>query len=563
MVREYKGQKFMTDNDLSVKQLGFLPRIEIKSKKLREELGRAFLGGDEIIAYMQTLVSKSMNFGALEEEMIKDMENPEKPGIKETVFNKTATGIGRGHSLGGLPIVSLGLTGTKMLDSGLTGIVASRSLATSSRRRETTTEEIIVPESLFQREDLLDEYLKIARDVFSCSKEFKEKFGKLGGVETFNKVIPYNNPANIDINLPLDSMATLAFEARADLRNPRGPFIPKEVHDLVEKFTGIAEDSGMAQMFAQRVEVPRDGYFHYTVFKDPFRGNSALEKGIETGMKKTPVLIDSFKDFTPEFMRELGLLKQYFEEVERENNPEKLLEMSQEAMERLREFSGEFNESVRARIADSLSWRVWSEQKRHATLRQNNESIYSAADRAVNDLEVFWPLINYVYEGKSESELNKNVLGAIENSVVTDDRLKKNPELLNSYLYHTARQVMFYNKLLKEGFSQRDALYTLPKNIRVRTMENYDLVNLINLELPLRLCSTCEPERQTTSWQKQKILADAFPELEYFLQPKCNVGFCTEVKYCKQITDKREYDKKLHQETKKAMLEKSRDLLRK
>ena len=38
------------------------------------------------------------------------------------------SGIGRGHSLGGLTGVVLGIHGTKMIDSGLTGLVFSRFL---------------------------------------------------------------------------------------------------------------------------------------------------------------------------------------------------------------------------------------------------------------------------------------------------------------------------------------------------------------------------------------------------------------------------------------------------
>ena len=42
------------------------------------------------------------------------------------------------------------------------------------------------------------------------------------------------------------------------------------------------------------------------------------------------------------------------------------------------------------------------------------------------------------------------------------------------------------------------------KNIRVRTLENYDLANFIDLELPLRLCNACE---RVTNDQAPKILA--------------------------------------------------------
>jgi hypothetical protein len=147
---------------------------------------------------------------------------------------------------------------------------------------------------------------------------------------------------------------------------------------------------------------------------------------------------------------------------------------------------------------------------------------------------------------------------SIEQNIIIDDRLKKHKELIVPYLYQTARELMFYGKMIDAGFSPRDALYSVPKNIRLRTIENYDLVNLIDLELPLRMCNTCEPERKASSWKKREIIAREVPEIKYFLMPKCNMGFCTEGKYCHQITDVRKYDMELHKATKKAMLDRSR-----
>ena len=112
--------------------------------------------------------------------------------------------------------------------------------------------------------------------------------------------------------------------------------------------------------------------------------------------------------------------------------------------------------------------------------------------------------------------------------------------------------------MIKNGFEQRDALYIVPKNIRLRTLEHYDLANLIDLELPLRLCNTCEPERQVVSWKKRDAIAEVVPELSYFLTAKCMTGFCTEKTFCNLLTDMREYPKDLHEEAKQAMLKKAR-----
>lgn len=555
MVKEYNNQKFMTDNDLKVNILGFWPRWDIQNRELCEVLkeneNRDFLGGDEIISYAQHLVSSGMNFKFVEEEILTDIRNPEKGELKNIVFNKTATGIGRGHSLGGLSGVVLGLNGTKMIDSGLTGFVASRSLATSSRRRETTTEEIVIPESLFQRQDLLQEYLKISQDVFNVSKQFKERFGKLNGVQTFNKIIPYNNPADLFIVLPLDTLATLAFEAKQDRLNPNGNFLPKELLKLADMASEITTEVGLNTMYEQRIQVPRDTYMHYTVFKDPSLSNYALERAELAGMPLEPIVLDNHRDLTGGFKKEINKLKNFFEETKKITDPAELNKSSMRNMLALRSFVNDYNEAVGVKILDTLSWRVWSEQKRHSTLKQNVESVYSAADRAYGIIKDIWPQIELANKTEQSEFLPYSKL---DEAIIIDERLKENPHLIIPYVYNTAKQLMFYGKLMEEGFEQRDALYIVPKNIKVRTLENYDLINLIDLELPLRLCSTCEPERYATSWKKRKVISEVIPELDYFLQPKCNIGFCTENPYCNHITDLRKYNKELHKQTKDEML---------
>ena len=345
-------------------------------------------------------------------------------------------------------------------------------------------------------------------------------------------------------------MATLAFE----VQNDTGGFLPRELHALNKKLDDIAKQAGINVMHAQRKRVPRDTYLHYTVFKDPSIPNYALEKGEEVGMSIKPVVLDVSKDFTPGFMRGLGYVRGKFEEAKKETNPEKLYEKSMEATLAMRDFVGDYNEALRVKVADTLSWRVWSEQKRHATLRQNVESVYSAASRAYSEMKVLWPRI------KETGETGKGnlPLGEIDKIIVVDEKLRNNPELLNAYVYHTAKQLMFYGKMIQEGFEERDALYIVPKNIRLRTLENYDLINLIDLEHPLRLCSSCEPERQRTSWEKREAIAQAVPELAYFLQPKCNIGMCTEGKPfgpCGRIRSLREgYTQELHDAVKGVML---------
>ena len=403
MAFTYDEQEFLTDEDLQISVLGHWPEIKIENPELKElfesEYGRDFIGGDELIAHRQALVAKEMSFDELEADILRTREKTKK-SIQETVFAKTATGIGRGHSMGGLSGVVLGLHGTKMIDSGLTGFVSSRALATSGRRRTVKESDIVVPVSISKREDLLKEYLEISRQAFNESKTFKETFGRLGGIESFNKALAYNNPADLFIVLPLDTMATLAFEVRQDGTNPNGPFLPKEMYDLVGKFPEIADEVGIGTMYKQRINVPRQGYFHYNVFKDPDALNYALELAEELGMPLKPKIVNSSINITQGFTKRLENLKGILEQTRTITNPKELQEEAMRYMMEASDFSQEYNESVGVTVLDSLSFRVWSEQKRHGTLRQNVESIYSAARRAVNRVKESWSEIEAAYEGK-------------------------------------------------------------------------------------------------------------------------------------------------------------------
>ena len=78
----------------------------------------------------------------------------------------------------------------------------------------------------------------------------------------------------------------------------------------------------------------------------------------------------------------------------------------------------------------------------------------------------------------------------------------------------------------------------------------------------MRLCEKCEPERYAVSWKKREAIVKAVPELEYLLQPKCNVGFCTEGNYCSRIMPMRSYNPELHKKTQQEMLNMAKRILK-
>ena len=159
---------------------------------------------------------------------------------------------------------------------------------------------------------------------------------------------------------------------------------------------------------------------------------------------------------------------------------------------------------------------------------QHVESIYAAAERACQTVREIWPQI----EAK---QTTATLIEQAEQAFVISEQIKNESEMCAAYVFHSARQIMFYGKLIEAGIKPRDALYTVPRNIRVRTLESYDLINAVSLELPLRLCTECEPERRITSEMKAELFKQDLPDLAFLFEPKCNLGYCTEGKFCAKI----------------------------
>jgi hypothetical protein len=56
----YDGISYIEPQDLKVKTIDFLPKVPINDEALKNELGRDFLGPDEVVALIQVAVSRSV-----------------------------------------------------------------------------------------------------------------------------------------------------------------------------------------------------------------------------------------------------------------------------------------------------------------------------------------------------------------------------------------------------------------------------------------------------------------------------------------------------------------------
>jgi hypothetical protein len=101
---QYNGQIYLSDDDLNIKLLGFWPKIEVHDSDLKEvlknDLGLDFISGDIMIAYIQELFQAQLIL--IKNFLMILIRYSDGGKIIKNNIQKTATGIGRGHSLGGL-----------------------------------------------------------------------------------------------------------------------------------------------------------------------------------------------------------------------------------------------------------------------------------------------------------------------------------------------------------------------------------------------------------------------------------------------------------------------------
>ncbi len=522
---------------LKVRLLGYWPRYEIKDAELREKLGTDFLGADTIVAFLQKAVSQPVSFSeGLETEVKNALEKGE---LDDITLKKICSSVLRGHSLDGTAGIVLGVEGSKFIDPALTGLVNARSFTTSGRRA--LIEDIIVPQVLNKagNEALKDEYLATAQESLRVYRKIFEAFGEKQGPQIASKMMAYNSSGNLYIVLPISAIVTLSNELEHQKQEGE-IFFPREIENLVDIIEKeVVKEAGMKRIYDARKAALRDTYLHWNVFKSP-KENFATELAQEHGNLTVPIVISDKITKTEGFMKSIAELEKMLKETYSLTNPEEIVKRARLNLLAFRDLVERYNDSVHLQTISSLSWRVWGEQKRHSTLKQGVESIYSAAENAQD-------ITNYF---RFKSRRLDEIVERMEQAIMIPPPLKQQgrEELLRDYISASAGQIMLMSHLTYKGIERRDAIYILPRNVRLRTVETYDLYNLTSGELSLRLCTTCEPERLATTELKAMQIQEHLPDLKNLMGSKCILGCCTEPNYCQKITHfNPNYNKEIHE----------------
>ncbi len=517
---------FLTSN-LKVKFLGITPVLNNKTGVLNPQ---------QIVALSSLTTFKGKSIEKLLKGIKKKGQNLDER--VKLILQKSSL---RGHaSLSTTPSLCLAFEGSKFLDSALTGIVFSSSLMASGRRTDTAIRDIVYPDEIFINKKAREIYNKVSEKIIETFNYFRSQ-----GVskDEASKILQYGIYGTGLIQLPVESIIGLKKEYEAEK-----DWMPAEVGMFLRKIEKQAKKLGIDRLYATRRAAPRNVYPYPNIFKNPKKSNIVREIRKEQRLFKGTKLISMDALITPALKKKLANLekksRKTFSSLKQiKKNWMELLDLRQEILR-------DYNLALRFKVLSSIPWRVWGEKKRHRTVPQTIESIYYCIERAIKKFNNFKKQIG-------KTKINKKLMREIEEVFSIPPSIKKNPEFLSEYLLTALKSFEGYQKLLKLKIKPREAVFLIPRAVKIDILQDYDLYNLLTGYYPLRLCPTAEEEMRRNTLKEvseiKKVLKEkGYGWLNRFVGPKCQImGFCPEEKSCGMILSSvKNYNEKFHQEMK-------------
>jgi len=449
--------------------------------------------------------------------------------IHETVRKSLIRSGGAGHaSMATTPGLWMILEGdcSKMVDSMFTGARFASSLMPSGRRVPVEKEAIIIPKSINANSQARALYLETSEKNIGLYESLQTR-----GVskQEASKIVQYGHKGGGVMFMPLETVVHYAreFEVNTDA-------IPAEGLEIISQLVDFVKSHGMEITYEARKAAPRTSSVNPSIFHKEVNEAGILKKGI---VQPKILTHSSYIETNPErderIDQWLDQRKEIFE------HPERIQTEWPELLADLEQIVNDFNNTVSIKTISNSPWRVWGEVKRHRTLPQTVESVYLAAEAALNIPE--------------EGDYLKVV--SIPPSV------SKDPNNLKDWIERFSDSMKTYNRLIKLGIPESDAISVVPRGLKLGITKTFDLYNLTTGYMSLRLCNTAEPEmRQTTEEERNLILrGEEDHPVSKLIMPKCGyTGFCPDKncgkvqKYVAEYTP--EFHKKLL-ESRKAEIE--------
>ncbi len=495
------------------------PEIKVIDFGPKLYLGKgAVLGPDELIQFSGKVVYQ--NFEALR----RSIEEARKGAVD---LQKTRVSLadttGRAHaSMAAMAGGEFSIEGvaSKMGDSAFTGAAFSNAHMTSGRRTTVGSkkEEIVVPSSIHQAGGTaLELYLEASQNHIEANQKLREM-----GVtkQVAAKILQYGIGGGGSIKL---SVETIADFARFQMGQP----LPRECKEMISQLERAVRDNGAPVLLEARKRAPRICYPNTSIFRDDDENEATELVGRLYESEGDPILLHVHVPASKALERRISeyvalLGKSHESEESFRNNQDRAYDMA-------RSIAGDFP-TFSISVAEFVPWRVWGEDKRHRTVGQVVEPIYHAIERA--EAHLFSPGET---RGHPFSPKYLNLVFSMPKEIA------ENPERMNIWADQAEEGISVYRRLVEAGIDKGDAIYPVPRGVKLALVKNYNLYNaLVGGFIPLRRCKTAEPEMREITNREAALFEKALPKyMRPLLNPKCYQVGCSEHIFGKCGTAKR------------------------
>ncbi len=525
--------------NLKLKFLGITP-------VLKDQTG--VLNPQQIVALSSLATFKGKSIEKLFKKIEKKGENLDEK--MKLILQRSSL---RGHaSLSTTPSLCLAYEGSKFLDSALTGMIFSSSLVSSGRRTSTTTKDIVFPNKIFFNPKAKKIYQQISERNIDTYNYFLSR-----GVQKdeASKILQYGIYGTGIIQLPIESIIGLKREYQAEI-----DWMPEEIGVLISRIEKKLKNFGVDWLYATREAAPRNVYPYPNIFKNPAGSNMVRELREKEKLPLGTKLISVDVSIAPGLKKKLVSLekrtKETFSSLKKiKKEWLKLLSLRQEILR-------DYNSVLRFKILSTIPWRVWGEKKRHRTCPQIIDSIYYSTERTAGKFGQFKKLIE-------KKRITRKRLKEIEGIFSIPPSIKNNPEFLSEYLFTALKAFEGYQNLIKLKIKPREAIFLIPRAVKIDILQEYDLYNLLTGYYPLRLCPTAEEEMRRNTLKEVAQIKKALTEkgcgwLNRFIGPKCqSIGFCPEEESCSMIlTSVKKYNQEFHRQMKEDLKKRFKENLK-
>jgi len=459
----------------------------------------------------------------------------------KTIIRKSSL---RGHaSIATTPAICFTYEASKFIDSLMTGMIFSSSLMASGRRTDTTVDDILYPDAINKNNEAKSVYKKASEENIDLLNELlAEKVQK----DDASKILQYGIYGTGIIAYPIESI--IAF--KKEIESQGLDWMPEEAKLIVDQIEKELKNYGIDLVYASRELAGRNVLPYPNPFKNPAKTNIARELVKERGLPEELTEVFGLDaTVTP------GLEKMAREILKQEKELAKDKDLIKKNWRKLlplrHELARDFYTALTVKVLSSVSWRVWGDKKRHRTVPMTPDSMYYSIDRCRPVFEKFRKKI-------ADQKMTEEDLIKIDRVFSIPPYIKVRPELLYKYLNCVQGSLDAYFEMIeKYGIRPSDAIYVMPRGVRIDLLQVYDLYNLIAGYYPLRTCSTAEAQLRPMALIEmakiRKLLSEnGLPNLAKLVVTKCQIPhFCLEEKNCSMIKSTvKDYSEEFHQELK-------------